>query len=370
MPFDSPDATDSFSANYAEARERFIAAATAAGGALERLAHPESGPGGEALSTDLAWFGPADAGHVLVLLSGTHGVEGYCGSGAQVEWLRRGEAARLPADTAVLLVHAVNPYGFAWDRRVTEDNVDLNRNWVDFDRALPANPGYAELHPIVCPAEWTELTQRQSVEALRNWTAEHGAPAMQAAVTGGQYTHATGLFYGGAAPTWSRRTQTAILQSRLRAARRVAIIDFHTGLGPWGFGEQIVPVPREGAAFARAARWFGAGITSPAGGTSTSADISGDGLSAAAALLPHAEVTVMALEFGTVPTKHVLDALRADAWLHAHGEPLSPQGAEIRAQVRGAFYGDRADWKGMVAGQSMLAIRQALSGLQLAPLAG
>jgi len=143
----------------------------------------------------------------------------------------------------------------------------------------------------------------------------------------------------------------------------VAVIDYHTGLGPWGYGEQIVTDRRGSAAFARAASWWGAAITSPADGTSTSADISGDGLGALGALLPHAEVTGMALEVGTQSVMEVLAALRADAWLHARGDLGSPQGRMIKAQVRNAFFGDADDWKGMVAGQSLLATRQAIEGL-------
>lgn len=60
----------------------------------------------------------------------------------------------------------------------------------------------------------------------------------------------------------------------------------------------------------------------------------------------------------------MLDAVRADAWLHAHGDPSSPEGHAIKAQVRNAVFGDADDWKGMVAGQSLLAIRQALKGPQ------
>jgi hypothetical protein len=189
-------------------------------------------------------------------------------------------------------------------------------------------------------------------------------PRLQQAVSGGQYSHPQGIFFGGNGPTWSRRTQTEILQSYLAKARKVALIDYHTGLGPWGYGEQIVPVPRDSAAFARAARWYGAAITSPAGGTSTSSDVVGDGASAAVQLLPDAEVTVMALEFGTMPLLDVLQALRADAWLHAHGDLGSPEAAAIKRQTREAFYGDTDVWKGMVAGQSLLACRQALTGLQ------
>ena len=149
---------DSFSATYPEAREKFREAAKAAGGTMDCYTHPERGPGAEDLTTDTAWFGARSAQSVLVMISATHGVEGFCGSGAQVDWLRRGEAANLPANTAVLMIHAINPYGFAWLRRVTHENIDLNRNWVDFSGPLPANPGY----DILCDAAVPQTSSRCS----------------------------------------------------------------------------------------------------------------------------------------------------------------------------------------------------------------
>jgi hypothetical protein len=71
----------------------------------------------------------------------------------------------------------------------------------------------------------------------------------------------------------------------------------------------------------------------------------------------------MALEVGTVPLEESLQALRADAWLHARGDPRGPAAEPIRAAMRRCFYGDADDWKGMVAGQSLLATRQAIAGL-------
>ena len=357
------NSADSFAANYAGARTKFRDTAREAEGELESVTHPDRGPDGGDLTTDIAWFGSRSAESVLVMISATHGVEGFCGSGAQVDWLRRGEVSRLPSGVAVLMIHAINPFGFAWLRRVTEDNVDLNRNWVDFTAPLPANAGYDRLSHAICPAEWTQEARAASDGTLGAFAAEHGFAALQQAITGGQYTHPAGLFYGGAAATWSRRTQSDILRQHLTEAARVAVIDYHTGLGPWGYGEQIVTDRRGSAAFARAASWWGAAITSPADGTSTSADISGDGLGALGALLPHAEVTGMALEVGTQSVMEVLAALRADAWLHARGDLGSPQGRMIKAQVRNAFFGDADDWKGMVAGQSLLATRQAIEGL-------
>jgi hypothetical protein len=359
------NSAESFSSNYTEARERFLAAAATAAAVLEAFQHPTRGPDGAALYCDIAWLGPRHAERVLVMLSGTHGVEGFCGSGAQIDWLRRGEGSRLPNGTAALLVHAVNPYGFAWLRRVTHENVDLNRNWLDFAGSLPDNPGYDELADALCPFAWTDDSLNATGATLAAYVARHGFPALQQAVSGGQYRHPSGIFYGGSAPTWSRRTQTAIFREWLAPARQVAIIDFHSGLGPWGFGERIVTQARNSPAFARATSWFGTGVTSVQGGDSSSAVIAGDGLGAAPTLLPHAEVTGVALEVGTQPVDQVLLALRADAWLYAHGNVDSTLGHAIQAQMRAAFYGDADDWKGMVAGQSLLLCRQAVAGLQI-----
>ena len=357
------NSADSFSADYSQARAKFREAAGEAGGALESIAHPERGPDGGDLSTDTAWFGPKDAEAVLVMISGTHGVEGFCGSGAQVDWLRRGEASRLPTGLAVLMIHAVNPYGFAWLRRVTHENIDLNRNWIDFTEPLPANPGYDALADAIGPAEWTPAAQAESFQVLAAYMGANGMPAMQQALSGGQYKHPKGIFYGGQAPAWSRRTQTAIFEAHLKKAGRIGILDYHTGLGPWGYSEPIITDPVGSPGFARARSWYGAAVTSPSGGSSTSPDIIGDGLAAAPRLLAHAEVTGMALEVGVQDLMQVMNALRADAWLHAYGDPLSEAGRAIKADIRAAFYGDADDWKGMVAGQSLLACKQALAGL-------
>ncbi|WP_430418422.1 M14 family metallopeptidase [Phenylobacterium sp.] len=352
-----------FSATYAVARSKFLDAAQAAGASIASYGHPERGPDSGELATDTAWIGPADAQAVLVLVSATHGVEGHCGSGAQVDWLRRGEAAHIPTGGAVLLIHAINPYGFAWSRRVTHENVDLNRNFIDFARPLPANPAYDALAHAVKPQAWTEDARNRSRAELLAYAREHGFPALVQAMSGGQYAHPDGIFYGGATPTWSRRTLEAIFRERLSAARDIGIVDYHTGLGPEGYAEQIVSALPSSDEYRRAAQWHGLAVASQSGGESVSAKLAGDWLDAAPKLLAHARVTGIALEYGTVATAEVLEALRADNWLHAHGDPLSPEGQAIKAQVRDAFYVDTDVWRGMVLGQSLIAVRQALAGL-------
>jgi hypothetical protein len=297
------------------------------------------------------------------MVSGTHGIEGYCGSGAQVDWLRRGEAAQLRPGQAVLLVHALNPYGFAWSRRVTHENVDLNRNFVDFGAPLPANPEYARLAAAVKPADWGEDSQAAARQVILDYAVAHGFKAMAQAISGGQYDYPDGVFYGGAGPTWSRRTLEAIFAERLSGATDIGIIDYHTGLGPEGYAEQIIAAHTGTPEHRRAVLWHGLAATSHSSGDSVSASIAGDWLGAAPRLLPHARVTGIALEYGTVDANRVLDAVRADNWLHAHGQVDSAHGRAIKQQIRDAFYIDTDLWRGMVLGQSLIAVRQALAGL-------
>ncbi len=243
-----------FSDGYAEARDKFLGAARAVGARVQHWPHPLKGPHGEALACDTAWLGPEDASRVLVVISATHGVEGFAGSGPQVALLHGPRARTLPPDTALLLMHAVNPHGFAWQRRVTEENVDLNRNWVDFSQPLPANPGYAELHDHYCPPRRDAATLDGAEAAIAAWRGRHGDHAERVARSSGQYTHADGIFYGGQGPTWARRTSEAVLAQHLGRARTVAVVDLHTGLGPYGYGEPICNhAPAATACSARAA---------------------------------------------------------------------------------------------------------------------
>ena len=124
---------DYFSASYSDARANFLSACLDAGQRVKSYRNPNKGPIGESLFMDVTWVGPEAARRVVVVTSATHGVEGFAGSGIQVGLLRDANAPQPGEDTAILIVHAVNPYGFAWLRRVNEDNVDLNRNFVDHD---------------------------------------------------------------------------------------------------------------------------------------------------------------------------------------------------------------------------------------------
>ena len=92
--------------SYRNQREQFLAAATTAGATLTEYPHPLKGPFGESLSTDVAVLGDPGAKRLLIALSGTHGVEGFYGSGCQIKWLQELGKRSLPADVAVVMIHA------------------------------------------------------------------------------------------------------------------------------------------------------------------------------------------------------------------------------------------------------------------------
>lgn len=337
---------DSFSNDYFEARKKFLAAAAGLGLDVETRTNDETiGPGDQPLHADLLTVGNPEAPNRILLISATHGVEGFCGSGCQTAFLKSPHAVSLAEDTCVVILHALNPHGFAWLRRVNEDNIDLNRNFIDFNESLPLNEHYEALrHTMIVPDLDKETIQTASRHIL-NFGKTHGFDALQEGLTRGQYVDAEGLYYGGAAPSWSNRLLREVLQSRIKGAQKAVQIDFHTGLGPYGYGEIISEYEEVDPAYARAKAWFGDEVTSTRVGDSSSAALTGTTDHAFHQELPDVAGVSVALEFGTIASDDVFDATRADNWLHLRGEIASSQGQQVKTAMRAAFYADEDEWK-------------------------
>jgi predicted deacylase len=160
-----------FPDTYAEGRGRFVELVSACKGTHQAHQHPLEGPEGERLYTDVATWGSREASTAVALIAGTHGIEGFAGSGIMATLLSEELPGKMPGDVKLVMIHALNPFGFAWERRVNENNVDLNRNFVDHDSAYPANPLYAELAELVTPRTWEETTLEDIAEHSKRSTA-------------------------------------------------------------------------------------------------------------------------------------------------------------------------------------------------------
>jgi hypothetical protein len=352
-----------FAESYVTARAGFLAAADRRGLGIETFLNPLKGAQDEDLATDAVLLGPAGAPGLLIVTSGTHGVEGFCGSGCQRALLADDDLAlRLEAGkVALLLVHAVNPHGFSHQSRVNEENVDLNRNFRDFSDATELNPAYGEVHALLLPATWPppEANRGEILASMQKM----GPAAFQAAVSAGQRSHKDGLFYCGSQAAWSNRTMRALVKKYGAGRERVGWIDIHTGLGPYGHGEKIFGGANDAAELGRARAWWGSDVMSYYDGKSASAEVQGSMVMSVYAECPQAEATSLGLEFGTVPFEAVLGALRGDHWLAIHPQADAAKRAAIKRAMREAFYPEADGWKGSVLGQSRTAVLQAVLGL-------
>lgn len=349
-----------FSQSYREARQRFLAAATRAGATVEAHVHPLKGAEGEEIAMDAAPVGSADAPSLFVVSSGTHGPEGFAGSACQLALLGDELLARAArGGIALLLVHAVNPYGFSHTMRTNEDNIDLNRNFNDFSQPYPANDTYEQVHPLLVPATWppSDEDEARLAEAMAKV-----AGIRTPGVSSGQATHPDGLFYSGTAPSWSNRTVRAILRKHGAGRKHIAWIDVHTGLGPYGHGEKIFG-RHSAETLARARDWWGRDLMVSTMTDSVSPRTTGHITGSAPQECPDSAITPMTLEYGTLPNPDVRRALRGQAWLFGHPDAPADTANAIRRATRDAFYIDADDWKGMILGQFRALALQTINGL-------
>ncbi len=356
-----------FPDDYAAARAAFVDAARTVDARQVSFEHPRKGPNGEALSLDLAAFGAPDAPDILLISSGTHGVEGFAGSGIQRVLLEDGLPGDIPDSMQLLLAHAVNPHGFAWRRRVNEDNVDLNRNFIDHTVPYPVNDGYEELAHMLPPEEWNEESPGQITAMYVDALERHGPEWLQAALQSGQYAHPQGLFYGGRGPTWSNLRIQQIAERFIAGAKRLIFIDIHTALGDYGTAQMITEY-EEGSALHRASRdMWGERAVNAGGGDSVSAPISGSMIAGMKRTLPDVQVIGGGLEYGTVPTIEVGMAMIADHWLHEHGDLSSPQAEAIKSEMMRVFFPDEIDWCASVVNIAREVMAQTIGYVKASP---
>ena len=349
--------TELFPANYSSGRQRWL---TELGNEMPCFSYPCPGtsPEGEALFTDTAWIGPEDAAKVVVLIGGTHGIEGFTGSAVEIDVLRllAGGHIVIPAKTAVLMIHALTPWGYAWLRRCDADGVDLNRNVVDFSRPLPENTGYEALKSALFLGD-----TQQRKRAITEFERLHGREALEKAISAGQYSDPAGPFYGGLVPVHGRLVVEDLMRKYSLQQRDLAVIDIHTGLGSFGYGEIICDHQPDSPATKVARDWYGDSVTLPLLGTSSSVPKLG--------LLDYAWHAIMndrscyiTLEFGTYRTDQLFEVLLRDhqLWAQSGNDLARREHSQLMLQH---FCPDDQAWKEMVLFRARQVISQALRGL-------
>ena len=354
----SDDAIKHFSDSYPLARRLFLEAAAVTKASVKSYKHPTcGGAAGEKLFIDVATVGNPKSRHALVLMSGTHGIEGYCGSAIQTGFLHSNVMQQAP-HIKVILVHALNPFGFSHLRRPNENNIDLNRNFIDFHE-IPSSESYNRFATV--------LHQKPTLLARARLIAyifSLGFRTIQEAVTRGQYQHPDGLFFGGREESWTRQMWSTILNEHLHDAAEAFFIDYHTGLGKYGTGQILCTANPESTAGLIARRTvsgiFGgevkflqdakAGTVRPTKASHSeivATPPSGDILNFTIESRKDGSFSGVFLEFGTLGRFAVLEALMMEnATYQRPQNPLDTQASKTKLQK--AFYPNDPNWRNAV----------------------
>ena len=358
-----PESPDRFAASYRDARQAWLEAVAARGGRVDGQRHPGLGPDGELLWQDFALFGDAHARSVLVVVCGTHGIEGHAGSAVMTEWLRQEGPGALPTGAGIALVHAVNPWGMAHWQRGTENNVDLNRNFIAFPSVPAPNTGYAELHPHLMLDDWNEAEIARAFAAMDAFRARVGEQAFSNAFNGGQYLHAEGLFYGGDRPEWSNSALRQQLRRHLANAEECVLVDLHTGIGPYGLPFMINFDAPGSFGRERAREVWGDDALSGAGSTHAAlASFQGLMIDAFTETLPGCRLSATAVEFGTLERRRMQRAHLANAWMRRQvGDSEALRRA--RVEYREAFIPSDPAWRSSVLQHGVALCRRGRDGL-------
>ena len=206
---------------------------------------------------------PGRGDKLLVVTSGVHGAEGFLGSAVQLALLDRLHQDVVPAADSrptILMIHAANPYGFAFHRRMNEHNVDLNRNALseqqfaevlaDQDRrdSFELLRYLTEFDPTLgIPTVWSIILH---VGRIIHAMVFHGVVKMKHCLARGQYHDAKAMPFGGQRLEKTYEIFEKVLNP-FRSCRAVWVVDIHTGLGAKG-AEQILALTEAGGSFADA----------------------------------------------------------------------------------------------------------------------
>lgn len=356
-----------FSPDYATARHRFRQAASNAGWSLE--AHPigVAEPDGGELTIDVACSPTQDTDKSLIVSSGMHGVEGFFGSAVQLGLLEQWDSRSAPRVRHVFL-HALNPFGFAWIRRVDEHNVDPNRNFLLPGERYAGSPGgYAGLdgllNPQCPPSRWEPF----ALKAL--WAiGRHGMPALRQAVAEGQYEFPRGLFFGGTGPSRTHQLLGENLGRWLKGSRDVVHLDLHTGLGPNGACKLMIDYPLSERKRARLADWIGTDSFGTLDPGSFDYDVRG-GLGRWSVSRNFAPDYLFAFaEFGTYGPIQVLAGLRAENQAQHWGTPAAASTVRAKHRLKELFCPSSEAWRLQALDRGFDLVARAVRGLAGTPV--
>ena len=304
-----------FSDSYREARKKFLDSIEELKEKGFEISQDElplnlKGPEDEDLIIDFAVVGPLESENLLLYSSGIHGVEGYAGSAIQLSVLNQLKNKSPFSDYCIVFIHIINPYGMAWNRRVNENNVDLNRNFLTRHEGEPE--GYklidSFINPQSIPNKFDPFFLVQGIRLLL----KYGFTNVKQWFAQGQYTRAQSLQFGGDKVQKGTELLLNWLEKNLKNIKKAIGIDLHTGLGPSGYDTILVPDDISSSDYKILQKLFGDHVAALDPNKSVGYKITGDIHSGIVKQFSSIEWLCVTQEFGTFNPTKVFKNLRAE----------------------------------------------------------
>ena len=227
---------DDYPSSYENSRTRFIQS-------LDLIqqkwpqAHLESHPLKDhpSLSVDWIWADAPQQENFVFISTGLHGIEGYVGSAMMKIFIEEFLPHMDSQNTGLLLVHTINPWGMQNFRKVNENSVDLNRNFVSGEFNPTDNPDFLRLQYLINPQKPARsflmenlLFGGRLIKALLT----AGTDSISNAALFGQSYSSNGIFYSGKQPEEETLVLMDLCHTALEKYRTVIHLDLHSGYGP------------------------------------------------------------------------------------------------------------------------------------------
>lgn len=177
---------------------------------------------------------------LFLIISGVHGLEAYTGCGIQQLFLREFLPRFDHRRNGLLLVHSLNPFGFKYHRRCTENGVNLNRNCsihpelyqIKNEPSLQISRRFIPQEPV--KSTQSHMLSRMKIAGHEVFFDELSMDEIVKHVGKGQFETHEGLEFGGHRPEPQVQALIDKLKQVAPQYRDLILFDLHTGLGDRG----------------------------------------------------------------------------------------------------------------------------------------
>ncbi len=251
---------------------------------------------------------------LLILSSAIHGIEGFVGSGVQQMTMTELLTEQSLDEMGILLIHAMNPYGFKYFRRFTENNVDLNRNCeIDENLYSSKNLGYTKLYNLLNPKGKVNLKSIRNrffhISAIKKIITA-SMKILRQAVLQGQYEFQEGIYFGGNDREPQIKLITPVLKKISSEYQIIFNIDLHTGYGEYGT-LHLFPNPVKNQKIQNDLEKIFKGYNIDWGNDEDFYTINGDFSNYIGKIIPEKYFLPMVFEFGTLNSQTTFGAIKS-----------------------------------------------------------